>query len=1539
MEFQQPTANSEPVPQSWLLRLVKRVALYAVRAAAVFVVATAAFIVFSQTQVFRDWLRNRGVELLNEQIQGQVVIDDIQVSLFRGIVIEHPRLYANGTTVLDAKRLTVNYDPASLFVRVAAITNLKLEEPAIAIVRSTDGVWNVERIAKPPADTARSEPPRGTVVVKRLRISDGTISVDDQTTLRTDSIFDPMHVALTDVRLDMGLRVNLHSHHASIAVNGLSCRDNRGGPLAVTMLQCIVLLSPQGLNVPLLRLQMPRTQIDLKASVQDVDFMAGLSDDVLVHHPLRATVKGHLVHGPDLHYFIPEVNMADDYSLDADVEYTGNSVHVTNMNLEAGATRLRGAVRVDELYGRKPLTLDIALFNSVAQYSDVRRRLVFVPLPELPFLQFTTLDTLLLRGRPDSILTITVRGADKPGAVAGDVALDLSKSELGYAADLRVTAGDVTAFVPLEEPVLLNGTVRVEGIGVNPRTMQAKASVALENSVILGRSVRRLNTEIRSDGSGVYTIDTLYAGFTSENNHSATPDQTNFQELLVVGTLNLADIEHPIYSAQIATKALDLERTLRVQGLPQRLTTQFTVHAEGFHIDSLRGTVGGTVSEMVLDDRAFLPFSLSMSASRSEHHSSLRLYTDFANILLEGRFVPSSLIEAVSASANAVLRTSEHIAQNFVPASDVTRQTGTKLLESDVLLQATIKDFSVLNILLPDTYVSGSGVLHSRLTVLDDHVQFLVDTLRTDQVHVSNAGGDIIIDPVVANGNIDFDEFSTLPHIHEATFSATIDSVLNISGLTITQPVLQFHHNGTGITFSARSAINTVGITVAGEITPHTDATVIRLDSAHVVVDSVRKLEWGITMPALATVSKGVVNIEKLVVQRPWRETVSLSGILSDSIFHGLTVRIENFPLTDVPRFVELEANHPLRLADGLVTELVALIDGTWTKPEINASLNISNLSYNRAIIGDLSSKLYHKNKTVRGIATVTSAAGTETYQALNLDIGSIPFDAAFTSVAQRIDESKPWDIALMANNLSLAVAEPFLPAVERVRGKADARITASGPGLNDIKLQGAARYSDGFFLASATNIGYESEGWVSLEGNELRLDTILVRNRTKDLRGGMARAQGVVVFKGLNVDRIDFTVVTEGKRGLMVMNSSSQARSPNVYGDLIIGSGRDPIRLSGRPDRPSLSGDIMVYYSDLTYPKERSATRATVSSVEYVRPTDGHAQSLADIVQTKRRKPDEDSAATAQSATEATANAVKQVVQTMSPSFVDIIKYNLKIYLRGRTLITMNLGTFEILVADLELEDPDEPLTFTGKFADNSTDLRGTLRLREGASTYKFYKPFRTGGLLKFSQGAGITNPALALTAVYQDRRLVGDNKFEEYKVELTITGTKNKPKVAYRVWRNDREAVGDSAKIASDALMLILLGRTSDELLSSGQGDLVGQVNSAFSAVATSALSDVVSELGFVQNAQVDFGSDLSQSRLTLSGQLFGDVSYRVSGQFSDFSGNSTFTVSIPLSILSDAEAMRLFQADVSHSVNNSGNISRQTRLWEIRLGARIQ
>ena len=108
---------------------------------------------------------------------------------------------------------------------------------------------------------------------------------------------------------------------------------------------------------------------------------------------------------------------------------------------------------------------------------------------------------------------------------------------------------------------------------------------------------------------------------------------------------------------------------------------------------------------------------------------------------------------------------------------------------------------------------------------------------------------------------------------------------------------------------------------------------------------------------------------------------------------------------------------------------------------------------------------------------------------------------------------------------------------------------------------------------------------------------------------------------------------------------------------------------------------------------------------------------------------------------------------------------------------------------------------------------------------------------------------------------------------------------------------------------------------------------------SVATSALGDLLGGIGgIVQSAQVDLGENLSQSRLTVSGQLWSDVSYRLSGQISDFAGNSTITISVPFTILSDAEAMRYFMLDVSRSVNNAGNITRYQRLWEIKLGAKL-
>jgi hypothetical protein len=550
--------------------------------------------------------------------------------------------------------------------------------------------------------------------------------------------------------------------------------------------------------------------------------------------------------------------------------------------------------------------------------------------------------------------------------------------------------------------------------------------------------------------------------------------------------------------------------------------------------------------------------------------------------------------------------------------------------------------------------------------------------------------------------------------------------------------------------------------------------------------------------------------------------------------------------------------------------------------------------------------------------------------------------------VQDRIVPDRIVDIDVKARKLALAAIEPFLPAVESVRGAADADFHVGGRTMDDILMTGRGSFKDARFLSSATNLVYSATGNVHFEKQTLFIDTLTVRNDLRDMKDGMAAGYGEVVFKGLEVDSIDFVIETPTSAGIQVLSMASQARSPKMYGDLIIRSGSEPIRLYGRLNTPRLTGDLVVRYSDIIFPKERSTTRIRKNTFTYHRddPNDYHRVSIFDHVNpsTPMRKydpsvlKDDEDTLEASDPHEEVTRAIKEVFQEKSEDFVDALEFDLNIYLRGRAFIKMILGPLELLIADLEQVDNHIPLKMTGRFGDDSFDMTGVVRVKEGASSYQFYKPFRTSGELNFNTG-GLTNPSLNLKATYEDRRYRSDGTDDPYKVEMTITGTKEKPQIAFRYWLKNREQTGDSAKIAADALMLILVGRTQEELVQSGQGNLAGEINSALSAVATNALGDIVGGLPGIQSAQVDIGSDISDSRLTVSGQVFGDVTYRVSGQVSDFSGSSTFTVSLPLSILGDAEALRLLRADLSHTVNNSGNVTRQMRLWEVKIGARIQ
>lgn len=1541
---QQPATQKRRAAAALLVWLYRGVGTLCILAALV--------VALAHTGAARRWFASMLVQAANNALLADLSIESVHLDLLHGVVLRGVTLTANGTSVVSADELRLSYQVSSLLHGSIAVSELSIQRPVITLERDRSGVWNLDRIVRPSSDTTASAPLDLAILVRSLRLEGAHVVVNDQTVPYADTTtFSPLHLELKNLNLDACVRLGFsrdpsRTNHL-VVINQLTA-EQVGGPLRLREFTAVLRAGPQGLALSGMHLRTDGSDVRAEATMRQMQ-LDGTGEGI------QARIQAAAVSGPEVQYFLPEIDVDGSYVLEASAAFNGNRVTVSDLRLQAGNGRVYGSVVVDHLSDGSPLHLDATVTSSSAEYADVRRRLRFVPLPELPFLGRTRLDYARVTGEPDHALTISVKGRDRPGEVVGTLTLHLDQPMLGYDLNAEVRAGDLSVFgdeAAGSVSSVINGRVRMQGRGTTLQDLDATTRVELHHSTIAGKPITDLLAVVRGNGKGLLTIDTLDANvapFAQPNSAAdptallyGLPDLIPEQRIVVAGEVDVADPDLPRYMATIRTQDLNVAELLDMPSLPNVLSSRFTINGRGVELDDIFGSLDGRVTMLVLRDRALLPFNIDLLSTSTVAGRSVRVRSDFGSVSIDGAFVPSSLVRALSGAIGAVQEVIDQRLADFQTNAGGKDSLVIAVEAMDATIDVDLYETSPINLFLIDETISGTARISMRVRSSPSEVLIDVPEFYVDGLQIETPTTDVYADPTSARARLEIVDLQQNARVALLQVEGSCDSVLRINDLTLKSPSVRLSEAEGVAMLHAASGINSMAASVHGNLRTVESGTLVSIDSASYSLDATRGLTWTLQQPSTITMTQGTGVVDSMTFARAMREVVTVSGTASSTTLDRVRVAVQSFPLSDLPLLISLPSDDPVRLLDGQLSTATVLVDGTWEQPEITLDLTAEGITYNRAPIGTLRAMLQHRFGTITGKATVVDPLSKRSEHALDIIVGALPLDLSFTDVPTRWNVSAPISLGLQARSLSLAAVEPFLPAVESVRGAADATITVSGT-PQKIQLKGDGWFSNGMFLASATNMVYQAQGRIHLDNNTLHIDSVLVYNFDRDLRGGSAVARGVVVFDGLSADSIDFVVHATTRTGVKVMSKASQARSPQLFGDFVVRTGEKPIRLFGKLASPRLTGDMIVRYADVIFPQDRSSTKARRTLFNYSReaPFQASQRSILDVAtdtqiggsatDTLPLTPSQETLS------DAASQAVRAILEEQSADFVDALQFDLNVFLEGRTLLTMNFGPLEILVADLEQVDRNVPLTFVGSFGDNSTNLRGSVRVKEGASTYKFYKPFKTSGELNFSAG-GLTNPTLKLTATYEDRRIVNE-RTEDYKVELGITGTKNKPKIAYRVWRNGREVVGDSAKVAGDALMLILVGRTQDELFSEGQGDLVGQVSSSLSAVATSALSDVVSELGvFVQNAQLDIGADFTQSRLTLSGQLFGDVSYRVSGQIADLSGNSTFTITIPLSVLGDEEALRYLRADFSHTVNNSGNITRQSRLWEIKLGARL-
>lgn len=1505
----------------------------------------------TQTDMFRLWLRTVVIEQVNNLLVGKLAVEDVRIDIWKGIYVSHPQLYANGTTVLDADAISITYDLAPLLRSVVAINSVIIDRPRINILRSAnDGVWNVARIVKPPADTTTTPPPNLHIYVRELKINDGTIVINDRTQpWGNGSTFDPLHMSMKHFNLSATARLALKEQDYEAAINHLSFEETTT-PLTVHELTLAAHVSTRGVNLQSLHVRTARSDISLRARINDINIFKDFNADSLSTHPAIAALEADVVDAREVHFFVPDVDILGLYSVDADLVFSGETLNIRNLLLTGDNLHLHGEMDAMNLSGKKPLAVNIKAYDTHASYADVRRRLRFVPMPDLPFLRHANIESVWLRGVPDDSLWFEVHASDAPGRVDGTMSVYLKGPRLGYNVDVMIRNGNLGAFSTDTSFVSnINGHVRMRGRGVTLQDIEARADLNLESSTINGTRLRSLTSTIRGNGAGRINIDSLNVVFASVKKAEGGEDVDDAavrQTARVRGYLDAANPDHLVYDLEANAEGVNLAALLNDDQMPSRLSTDVTVRGHDIELDSMEFELHAATTEFLLKDRSMMPFTTDIVSRKEKGHRLLSFDAismvgkhPILTARIEGDFVPTSLLDVMSVMATTTADLVVHSLRHVIGTVQPIRAFTHEIKPMHATFNVVASDVSPLAVFIPNMQVMFTGVLNGEMSSSSGGISFVLDTASIRDLRIATDSLIITADPFVMSVHASTNNISSIPTLDSLSIHAACYSVMQVGTTRLHSPVIDLSIANKKGTLVASSGVNDMHFGVVADVALSDEMLSLKVDSMEFTLDPSRNLLWRTTQPATITASSKMYNVQGLVVQRPFAETITVTGLMSDSVFSNTSVVVENFNLRDILKYAPGLSASPLKLLRGFMTKATATVNGSWREPVLTLDVAAKDVSYNAEKIGALAVTLRHADRTVVGRATITSGDSAKPVEALNLKINMVPLDLGFVGVQQRMVDGRPMDIQLVANKLSMAVVEPFLPAIERLRGQADAMISVKGTTPNDVKFTGNARFKNANFIASSTGLTYNVDGSMRLEGEQLLIDTLVIRNLARDIlrrdNKGIANANGTVTFNGLSVESVDFTVTTPG---LAVMNMQSVARSADVYGDIVIASGKTPLRFYGRLDAPHLDGDLVMIYGDVIFPQERSSTKRRVTSFTYISPDDSLNYAFPSLEDRVRPRPLVDTTKRVQVDSSQILRALKSAFSGPTAGFMDLLEFNLNVYFKGRFLLTMVLGVTELLIADLELSDPRIPLEFTGSFG-SGTNMRGKMRLKDGTSTYKFFKPFSASGELDFSAG-GLTNPSLKLKAVYNGNRTLPNGNPETYRVVIDITGTKQLPEAKFRLYRNDKEVDGiDSNSVKSDALMLILLNRTQDELVQGGQGNVVGGVNASFSAVATNALGEMLAGVGgVIQSAQLDVGADLSQSKLTLSGQLFGNVTYRLSGTVSDISANNNITVVFPLSELSDANALKYFEAELSRAVNNTGNITRFQKEWEVKLGVRL-
>lgn len=1393
---------------------------------------------FTQTKTFRDLLRDKVIEIVNEEINGKLSIENIEGTILTSIFLRNTSLTVENDTLLLANKIEIKASPLQLIIQKIYIRKILLEDIQINLFQDSSGIWNFEKLAKPSPEDSTKSTFDYFIQINDLQFKN--INVVQQSygykgSEENYKIINYDDLRINELYLSAQAYIDLENSNYLLLLKELSFIPNLER-FALRNISGDFALTTDFVSVRNFAFISDSSDVRIDARIDSLNLFGDTEFHDFRNYPLTLSVNASSFNFDDLSSFIESTEiLKGNPSLELKAHGKFGDFDIKKLSLDYKETHLEISGKVTNLNIPDKLRINAKITDTDINYKDVNALLPSLELPEFAMLSVSGVN-IEFDGEPLDFKS-KFSGNIEKGNLRFECSMNLKKNIPTY--NIKFETGELDLSPIIGFVTKLNSAGSFTGRGFSPADLNSNFRFDMVNSSFNDIIVD--NFSINSKAAD-RKIDLTIEGNSGD------------LETLIIGDMVFDNDTIPAYSLLGSINKLDLSTVLNNDSLQSDLNFYFS--AEGRHLDpdEIVGIFSFGVDSSKFRDTEIKYSNIDFVFSKDSTFRKINLISDFLDFNFEGNFSVSDAAELIIYETSTISKIIADKLNELNPIAIVNQDINPDSLivdipqivnkELDIDYSFTFKDFALIASLIGNERfdIAGSGSGNIKNTAENFSINtslnldYFVSIEKELTIYVSDIDADINF--VRDNRSTSFDKlFGALSLTGKRFYSG--GNIENITADIVFNQSKLFFHASANI----------------GELLDfETNGLLFMNPSEQKLHFSKISLNYNNSAWTNKDTIKVLFNPDyfKITYCELYNDTsvVKLKGIVESSGNIELLFEIDNLNGALLTKYATGIQDHKL-VADGRLT---ILLSGSLSNPVLDTEVRLEHLSYDSFKLGNLIGNINYANKNITSDIRFIDSTYNKENPLLTLS-GTIPIDLSFTEVENRFIEGKEIDLKLKSENFNLVSFGHLLPQITEQQGNILADLSIKGSFNNPI-YSGYLSLRDAKFRARDNNLFYTAGLKLNFVNQAIKIDSMIIANAGGTRYGSSIRGNGEIILDGFSIK--DLTVRLNGS--LAVLSEQSRSVSPLLYGDLVIGTERDWLFTISN-NKMFFKGDILLRQTDLVYTTTTANNTLQTNNFNIIFVVDSSKIDkeqilFQDILLAEEKLREE---------------KLRSIEQQLDFDY-DI---SIKVERTAKLLFVLAQAANQKLTVEMQGELKFENVA-------GQQRAQGGFELLPG-SKLDFIKTFDAEGLIRFE--TDITNPYLDIIATYRNSYINPrdpDGTPQDVAVKIHIEGplqdlgknlAANQQSLSVYVGsRNIQNNIRDTRYDYADAFSFILFGKFKDDLTAQDRTQLAGQSN-AIGSTATSFLGSVLSNFvnsavgDLVNNIQISQAGD--QTKISLSGR----------------------------------------------------------------------